>query len=67
MGGKILLVDDEPAIRGMIGFTLSEAGFSYIEAGDAREAESELTRDMPDLILLDWMLPGQSGIPSPGV
>lgn len=62
MSGKILLVDDEAAIREMIGFTLSQAGFSYVEASDTRQAEAELMQDMPDLILLDWMLPGQSGI-----
>ena len=62
MSGKILLVDDEPAIRKMIGFALSQAGFAYAEAGDTNRAEAELLREMPDLILLDWMLPGQSGI-----
>lgn len=62
MSGKILVVDDEPAIRKMIGFALSQAGFGYIEAGDTNEAEAELLREMPDLILLDWMLPGQAGI-----
>ena len=62
MAGKILVVDDEPAIREMIGFALSRAGFSYVEAVDAAEAEATILRETPDLILLDWMLPGQSGI-----
>ncbi len=62
MAGKILVVDDEPAIREMIGFALSRAGFSYIEAADAAQAEATIDREIPDLILLDWMLPGQSGI-----
>ncbi len=62
MAGKILGVDDEPAIREMIGFALSRAGFSYIEAADAAQAEATIDREIPDLILLDWMLPGQSGI-----
>ena len=62
MSARILLVDDEPAIRQMIGYTLSEAGFSYVEAADTDQAEAELVREAPDLILLDWMLPGQSGI-----
>jgi len=59
---RILLVDDEPAIRDMLGFALSKAGFTFVEAGDADQAEAEIMREMPDLILLDWMLPGQSGI-----
>ncbi len=62
MAGKILVVEDEPTIREMIGFTLSRAGFSYSEAADAAEAEAEILRHVPDLILLDWMLPGRSGL-----
>ncbi len=62
MAGKVLLVDDEPTIRQMIGFALSRAGYSYVEAADAAEAEAEILRELPDLILLDWMMPGRSGI-----
>ncbi|NNG02559.1 MAG: response regulator, partial [Inquilinus sp.] len=62
MAGTVLVVDDEPAIREMIGFTLSQAGFSCFDAGDAHEAEEKILRELPDLIVLDWMLPGQSGI-----
>lgn len=62
VAGRILVVDDEPTIREMIGFTLSMAGFSYAQASDAIQADAELLRELPDLILLDWMLPGQSGI-----
>ena len=62
MAGTILVVDDEPAIREMIGFTLSQAGFSCAQAADADEAEAEILHEPPDLIVLDWMLPGQSGI-----
>ena len=62
MAGKILLVDDESTIREMIGFALSRAGYAYVEAADTTEAEAAIMRDTPDLILLDWMLPGQSGL-----
>ena len=62
MAGRVLIVDDEPTIREMIGFALSRAGFSYAEAADAAQAETEVFREIPDLILLDWMLPGQTGI-----
>ncbi len=62
MNGTILIVDDEPAIRQMLGFALSGAGFACSEAGNAEEAEIAITRKTPDLILLDWMLPGVSGL-----
>lgn len=62
MAGTVLVVEDEPAIREMIGFTLSQAGFICSGAGDVHEAEAKLLQDLPDLIVLDWMLPGQSGI-----
>ncbi|MBD3620531.1 MAG: phosphate regulon transcriptional regulator PhoB [Chromatiales bacterium] len=61
-GKKILLVEDEQAIRDMVGFALSRAGFELVEAEDARQAQERLEEGLPDLVLLDWMLPGMSGI-----
>ena len=61
-GKKILVVEDEQAIRDMVGFALSRAGFELVEAEDAREAQERLDDGLPDLVLLDWMLPGMSGI-----
>ncbi|EHQ53573.1 response regulator receiver protein [Ectothiorhodospira sp. PHS-1] len=58
----ILLVEDEPAIREMVGFALSRAGFRMVEAGDANEAHTRLAERLPDLVVVDWMLPGTSGI-----
>lgn len=58
----ILVVEDEEAIREMLGFTLQRAGFRVIEAGDTREASERLSEQQPDLVLLDWMLPGISGV-----
>lgn len=58
----ILVVEDEPAIREMVGFALTRAGFQMDEAGDAREAHARLAERVPDLIVVDWMLPGASGI-----
>ncbi|MDY6979826.1 MAG: phosphate regulon transcriptional regulator PhoB [Pseudomonadota bacterium] len=58
----ILVVEDETAIREMLGFTLQRAGFRVIEAGDTREASEQLSEQKPDLVLLDWMLPGISGV-----
>jgi len=58
---KILVVEDEVAIREMLSFTLHRGGFGVIEAGDAREGK-DLLAQKPDLVLLDWMLPGISGV-----
>ena len=58
----ILIVDDEPAIRDMIGITLDLAGFSSLSAANALEAHVAIIDNKPDLVLLDWMLPGGSGI-----
>ncbi|WP_303909362.1 phosphate regulon transcriptional regulator PhoB [Thiohalomonas denitrificans] len=63
MTGKcILLVEDEPAIRTMVVMALTRAGFETLEAGDAAGADRVLADRRPDLLLLDWMLPGASGI-----
>ncbi len=59
---RILIVDDEPAIREMIGFALIGGGFAYVEAEDAEQARAIIAADPPDLVLLDWMLPGLSGL-----
>jgi len=62
MSQNILIVDDEPSIRQMLGFTLSGDGYRYVEAGDAEEAQAQIEEYEPVLILLDWMLPGVSGV-----
>jgi two-component system phosphate regulon response regulator PhoB len=61
-GKKILLVEDEAAIREMTAMALERAGYEVREAEDALHAERVLSDGLPDLILLDWMLPGGSGI-----
>ena len=55
-------MEDEPAIREMIDSALLLAGFRTALAGDASEAEAEIRGAPPHLILLDWMLPGVSGV-----
>lgn len=62
MAGKILIIEDEPAICQMIGFALSRAGYDYRVAIDAQQANAAVRDTRPDLILLDWMLPGESGL-----
>jgi len=59
---KILIVEDEQAIREMIAFHLSRAGYETFEAADCREARHLLTDNRPDLALVDWMLPDISGL-----
>jgi two-component system phosphate regulon response regulator PhoB len=63
MSGKtVLIVDDESAIREMIAVALEMADYECMEAADAREAHALIIDRQPDIILLDWMLPGASGI-----
>ena len=59
---KILVVEDEPAIREMIAFHLARAGYEALEAADCREAREQLADHRPDLALVDWMLPDSSGL-----
>ncbi len=58
----VLLIEDEQPIRDMIRFALSREGIDMVEAADAEEARRVLSSCLPDLILLDWMLPEVSGI-----
>ena len=58
----ILIVEDETSIRDMVAFALRKAGMEAMHAADARAAQSVIGERVPDLILLDWMLPGMSGI-----
>ncbi len=62
MQKHILIVEDEPAIRDMVAFALTRADLVPMHAGDVREAERVIAERVPDLILLDWMLPGTSGL-----
>lgn len=63
MGAKILVVEDEETLSEILEYNLSSEGFSVrTSAGDGEEAMMALEEDRPDLLLLDWMLPGLSGI-----
>jgi two-component system, OmpR family, phosphate regulon response regulator PhoB len=59
---NILIVEDEAAIRGMLTIVLEQAGFTPIVAAEVDSAQKALADNFPDLILLDWMLPGISGV-----
>ncbi|OGA73713.1 MAG: phosphate regulon transcriptional regulatory protein PhoB [Betaproteobacteria bacterium RIFCSPLOWO2_12_FULL_65_14] len=62
MTANILLVEDEPAIQELIAANLQHAGHHVIRAGDAERALGIVKHALPDLLLIDWMLPGMSGI-----
>ncbi len=62
MAATILLVEDEPGIQELLKFNLSQAGHQVTAVGDAELALAFLKNTLPDVILLDWMLPGISGI-----
>ena len=54
---RILIVDDEPAIREMVAVALELADFDVLEADNAQRAHEYIVDERPDLVLLDWMLP----------
>ena len=62
MSRNILVVEDETPIREMISFVLDQNGFNAIEACDVEQALAKIHEPYPDLILLDWMLPGGTGV-----
>ncbi|MBV8466019.1 MAG: phosphate regulon transcriptional regulator PhoB [Burkholderiales bacterium] len=62
MPANILLVEDEPAIQELIAFNLQQSGHHVLRADSAEAGMTLVKSALPDLILLDWMLPGMSGI-----
>lgn len=62
MTANILLVEDEPAIQELLAFNVLQCGFRAIQALDVSSAAAEINRALPDLILLDWMLPDTPGV-----
>ena len=62
MHKRILIVEDEASIRDMVAFALRKADMDPVHAADARAAQLAIAEKVPDLILLDWMLPGLSGL-----
>ncbi|MGE3066644.1 MAG: phosphate regulon transcriptional regulator PhoB [Hyphomicrobiaceae bacterium] len=62
MSAKILIVEDEPALAELLRYNLQAAGYATAVAGTGEEADILLAEDAYDLVLLDWMLPGVSGV-----
>ncbi len=61
-GAQILVIEDEATQREVIAYNLRKEGYEVRTAQDGDEAELELAEEVPDLILLDWMMPGASGL-----
>ncbi len=61
-GNRIMLVEDESDIREMLCFALERAGYSVVACADAEDAIRRLEGPLPELIVIDWMLPGMSGL-----
>ncbi len=59
---RVLIVEDEPAIAELLDVNLRHNGFQTVTAVDGRAAQREIDEVLPDLVLLDWMLPGDSGV-----
>jgi two-component system phosphate regulon response regulator PhoB len=62
MATSVLIVEDEPEIREMLNCSLTRAGFTVIEAATGEMALQRLDTDLPDILIVDWMLPGMSGV-----
>lgn len=62
MQQRLLIVEDEPAISAMLAYALRRDGYAPVIAANAAAAQALIAERVPDLILLDWMLPGSSGL-----
>ncbi len=62
MATPILVVEDEPEIRELLAFTLSRASYDVVEAESSEQALQLLDRGIPELAIIDWMLPNMSGV-----
>jgi two-component system phosphate regulon response regulator PhoB len=62
MAASILVVEDEPAIQELVSFTCTNNGFAVRRADSAKAAQDAIRHELPDLVILDWMLPDRAGI-----
>ncbi|XOV81620.1 MAG: phosphate regulon transcriptional regulator PhoB [bacterium] len=62
MAPSIMVVEDEPEIRELLSFTITRAGHDVVTAESAEQALQLLDRGLPELLVIDWMLPGMSGV-----
>jgi two-component system, OmpR family, phosphate regulon response regulator PhoB len=62
MSATILVVEDEPQVQELVAVNLEHAGHRVLRAASAEEAENAIREELPDVLILDWMLPGDSGV-----
>jgi len=62
MTATILIVEDEPAIQELLAYNVNQCGYKAMQALDVASATKQVNRVLPDLVLLDWMLPDTSGV-----
>ena len=62
MSATVLVVEDEPHIQELVAVNLEHAGHRVVRAASAEEAETAIRASLPDVLVVDWMLPGESGL-----
>jgi two-component system, OmpR family, phosphate regulon response regulator PhoB len=62
LSATILVVEDEPHVQELVAVNLEHAGHRVLRASSAEEAEAVIRNELPDVLILDWMLPGESGL-----
>ena len=62
MSATILVVEDEPQVQELVAVNLEHAGHRVRRAASAEEAEAAIREELPDVLIVDWMLPGESGV-----
>ncbi len=62
MSATVLGVEDEPQIQELLAVNLEHSGHKVLRAANAEEAEAAIRKELPDVLVLDWMLPGESGV-----
>ena len=62
MPATVLVVEDEPQIQELVAVNLEHVGHRVVRASSAEEAESAIRDELPDVLVVDWMLPGESGL-----
>jgi two-component system, OmpR family, phosphate regulon response regulator PhoB len=62
VSATVLVVEDEPQIQELLAVNLEHSGHKVLRAASAEEAEAAIRKELPDVLVLDWMLPGESGV-----